>query len=139
VLARRWDPPSLTATAQQLRDWAYGAWLALGDADKYLRRGSAWEADARLHEARTMVWRMWASAQAAAYPAFGLTSVLDGDAPPPPGIEATVTGLDGLEQRRAALALADTLDAVSALVNVDGDIELPSGLRGWVRERLSAP
>lgn len=138
ILAQRWDPPSLTATGEQLRDWAFAGWVALADVDKYVRRGSTWEADARLHEARTMAWRLWAAASAAAYPDFGLTSALDEGPPAPAGMEQTVAALDVNEQLRAARALADVLDAVAARVNVDGDVELPTGLREWVRGRLAS-
>jgi len=37
---------------------ALGGWCALIDADKYLRRGSLWEAHNRLHQARHHVWAL---------------------------------------------------------------------------------
>ena len=46
------EPPAAYAvTGEQVREWAFLGWCALIDADKYLRRGSLWEADG-LHEAR---------------------------------------------------------------------------------------
>src|SRR2546429_2248171 len=38
-------------TPGQVREWAFGGWCALADLGKYLRRGSTWEALARLNEA----------------------------------------------------------------------------------------
>src|SRR6202041_2684799 len=47
------EPPAAYAvTGEQIREWAFLGWCALIDADKYLRRGSLWEAHSRLHEAR---------------------------------------------------------------------------------------
>ena len=62
---------------------------------KYLRRGSLWEAYARLDEARTQAFRVYAALNGAAYPRFGLTSILDspGLGVPDPA-EKTVAGLD---------------------------------------------
>ena len=120
----------------QLRDWMYEAWAALADVDKHARRGSTWEADASLHEARASTWRLWAAAVAAAYPMFGLASALDGGSPPPDGMADTVAALDSAAQRRAAIALAHVLEAVTERLNVDGDLDVPERLPAWVRRRL---
>jgi hypothetical protein len=48
-------------THAQIREWAFGGWCALADLGKYLRRGSAWEALARLNEARALLWQLWAA------------------------------------------------------------------------------
>ena len=48
-------------TPAQIREWAFGGWCALADLGKYLRRGSAWEALARLNEARALLWQLWAA------------------------------------------------------------------------------
>jgi hypothetical protein len=46
------EPPAAYAvTAEQVREWAFLGWCALIDTDKYLRRGSLWEAHSRLHAA----------------------------------------------------------------------------------------
>jgi hypothetical protein len=51
------EPPAAYAvTGAQVREWAFHGWCMLIDADKYLRRGSLWEAHSRLHEARHYVW-----------------------------------------------------------------------------------
>ena len=57
------EPPAAYAvTGEQVREWAFLGWCALIDADKYLRRGSLWEAHSRLHEARHHIWALWAAA-----------------------------------------------------------------------------
>ena len=66
-------------TGEQVREWAFRGWCALIDADKYLRRGSLWEAHSRLHEARHRIWMLWAAAHGALYPWHGLSQVLDHD------------------------------------------------------------
>jgi hypothetical protein len=55
-------------TGDQVRQWAFLGWCALIDTDKYLRRGSLWEAHSRLHEARHHIWALWAAAHGALYP-----------------------------------------------------------------------
>lgn len=95
----------------QVFEWAFLGWRALLDADKYLQRGSLWEAHHRLNEARDHIWRLWAVAHGAAYPQHGLSQVLDespGDLPP--HIEATVAGLDAVALRAAVTAAAHVLD-----------------------------
>jgi hypothetical protein len=66
-------------TGEQVREWAFRGWCALIDADKYLCRGSLWEAHNRLHEARKHIWALWAAATGALYPWHGLSQVLDND------------------------------------------------------------
>ena len=107
--------PAYAVTGEQVREWAFLGWCALIDADKYLRRGSLWEAHNRLHEARHHIWVLWAAATGALYPWHGLSQVLDHDPRNlPPGIESTVTGLDPAGLRRAARASAALLTQVSA-------------------------
>lgn len=86
------EPPAAYAvTGEQVREWAFLGWCALIDADKYLRRGSLWEAHGALHEARQHIWALWAAAHGALYPWHGLSQVLDHDPHNlPPGIESTV-------------------------------------------------
>jgi len=136
-LARPWLPDVALATGPTAREWACLAWLALGDLVKYLDRGSTWEAMARLDEARTQGWKLWAIAVGACYPAFGLTSVLDADCPSaPPGIEASVAGLDDRSLRTAAIAMASVLDLVISRASAVVAFEPPAGLRSWASGRL---
>jgi len=138
ILARLYLPPSADASAENAREWACLAWMALGDIAKYAERGSGWEARARLEEARGLLWQLWAIALGATYPAFGLTSVLDTPgAQLPPGIEATAPALVTADVLSAAAALADLLDSVSEQAARRVAFEPPGRLRDWVRSRLA--
>ncbi len=109
-------------TPEQLREWAFGGWCALADLGKYLRRGSAWEALQRLHEARDWAWRLWAAVLDVPNPQYGLTSILD-FAPGrlPAGMGPTASDLDPAGLLASARHLAGQLAAA-------GD-QLPPGLR----------
>ncbi len=101
-------------TAEDVFEWAFLGWEALANVVKYLRRGSLWEALARLDQARDRIWALWAAARKARYPVFGLSQVLDRDPGDlPDGIEATVAGLDAAALRAAAIASAGVLSQVS--------------------------
>ena len=132
-LATRSTPRLSRASAEDVREWAFEAQVALLNMDKYLRRGSSWEALEQLHTARSLAWRLWAVARDVPFPAFGLTAVLDMPAAgTPPGLDATVSTLteDGLRAaghallriladvgpRAAAAAGADHPDAMAAFV-----------------------
>ena len=88
------EPPDAYAvTGEQVREWAFLGWIALIDADKYLRRGSPWEA-ARAARGTPPHLGAVGGGQGAMYPWHGLSQVLDHDpADLPPGIESTVAGL----------------------------------------------
>ncbi len=99
-------------TPEQLREWAFAGWCALADLGKYLRRGSAWEALQRLHEARDSAWRLWAAVLDVPNPQYGLTSILDfAPARLPAGMEQTVSGLDPAGLLASARNLAGQLAA----------------------------
>lgn len=120
--------------AQQISDWAFLGWRALLDADKYLRRDSLWEAHHRLHEARELIWKLWATAHGATYPWHGLSQVLDHDPDLlPPGIEATVAGLDSVGLRRAVVASADLLDQASLAAARTCRTRLHRGMASYAR------
>jgi hypothetical protein len=111
LLREPWEPASLRAGADDLREWSFLAWLALSNLCKYLDRGSIWEARSQLEEARAHLLRLHAARQRVAYPAFGLTSILDGPgAELPEGLETTVAALDPDALRAAARALESLLD-----------------------------
>ena len=115
-LAKPMDPPVRHATAADVAEWTFLGWVALLDLDKYLRRGSAWEALERLHEARGHAWRLIAVAVDVEYPAYGITSLLDapGDPAIPAGMGETAAPLDLARLTSAALALAGRLEEASA-------------------------
>jgi hypothetical protein len=130
--------PAYAVTGEQVREWAFLGWCALIDADKYLRRGSLWEAHNRLHEARHHIWALWAAATGALYPWHGLSQVLDHDPRNlPPGIESTVAGLDTADLRRATRASAALLTKVSASAAQQCPADLPSAMAGYVTHALS--
>ena len=81
-------------TSGQVREWAFGGWCALADLGKYLRRGSTWEALARLNEARAQLWQLWAVTLDVPDPQYGLTSILDfAPGQVPASFEGTVADL----------------------------------------------
>jgi len=133
-------PRSMSASADDVREWAFWGWIALADLVKYADRRSPWEALNRLTEARDQVWRLWAVTRGVAYPTFGLTAVLDDPAAGlPPGLEATVAGLELGELLAAADRLADLLDAVAcSAAEVVADVALPDGMAAYVRGLLAA-
>ncbi len=114
-LAKPMDPPIRHATAADVAEWTFLGWVALIDLDKYLRRGSAWEALERLHEARGHVWRLVAVANDVEYPAYGITGILDapGDPAIPAEMGETTSTLDLDRLTGAALALARRLEEAS--------------------------
>jgi hypothetical protein len=126
-------------SADELREWAFLGWNALIDLDKYLRRGSVWEAHNRLHEARDRIWALWGAATGALYPRFGLSQVLDRDPHDLPlGMEATVATLDAAELRRAARAAAELLTEVSARAAARvPEVELPEAMAAYVTDALA--
>jgi hypothetical protein len=126
-------------SAEQVREWSFLGWRALLDADKYLRRGSPWEAHSRLHEARDRIWMLWAAAHHAAYPWHGLSQVLDHDPRLlPPGIEATVAGLELAALRRAVVASVDVLDRCSAAAAQARRTEPATALAQYARAVVTA-
>lgn len=133
------EPPAAYAvTGDQIREWAFLGWCALIDADKYLRRGSLWEAHSRLHQARHHIWALWAAAHGALYPWHGLSQVLDHDPGNlPPGVEATVAGLDTADLYRAARASTEVLATVSAAAARRHPAELPTAMATYVIRVLS--
>src|SRR5215471_15357013 len=131
------EPPAAYAVASdQVREWAFLGWCALIDVDKYLRRGSLWEAHNRLHEARQHIWALWAAAHGAMYPWHGLSQVLDHDPGNlPPGIESTVAGLDAPGLRQAARASAKVLTTASEAAARRHPADLPAPMAAYVTGR----
>ncbi len=130
-------PSAYEVPADRLRQWAFLGWRALLDADKYLQRGSMWEAHQRLHEAREQIWMLWAAARGTSYPWHGLSQVLD-DSPNqlPPGIEATVAGLNALDLRCAVSAAADVMSHCSAQAAASHNTHMPNGIAQYARRIL---
>jgi hypothetical protein len=138
VVVYRKAPAAYDVSGAQVREWAFLGWCALIDMDKYLRRGSLWEAHNRLHDARHQIWALWAATHGAMYPWHGLSQVLDHDPSNlPPDIESTVAGLDLADLLRAARASAEILTAVSESAAERYQADLPVEMAGYVTRELS--
>ena len=113
-------------------------WCALIDTDKYLRRGSLWEADTRLHEARHQIWALWAAAHGALYPWHGLSQVLDHDPWEPAAWDRVHRGrsLDPADLRRAARASAGVLVTASEAAARRHPADLPTAMAAYVTRAL---
>jgi hypothetical protein len=127
-----------SATAADVRTWELLGWEELANVAKYLERGSAWEALARLNEARDLALNLWAAAENVPYPGFGLTSLLDVDPPRlPDGLEATVALADPETLADAARACAELLRHAAARAHERiGARDPESPMAAWVSERL---
>jgi hypothetical protein len=130
---------SRPVTAQQVRDWAFNGWACLADVGKYLRRGSAWEALERLHQARAEYWRLLAVVVDVPNPQFGVTSLLD-FAPDrvPADLAATVSALDLAGLLGAARALAGQLTAVGGQLPADLRAGLPDAMARFITADLES-
>jgi hypothetical protein len=123
---------------EQIREWAFLGWCALADLGKYVRRGSAWEALERLHEARAQLWQLRAVACGVPQPQYGLTSMLDYAAALPDGIEETVSDLDLGRLLAAGLRVAELLGEVGGQLDEEQRAALPSAMGRFVVSDLRA-
>jgi predicted nucleotidyltransferase len=106
-----WDQPYEPGRPWDETLWLGWAWIALSDIDKYLRRGSLWEALTALEKARSLLLRHHAAEIGVRDPQYGVASILDYGGELPDGLESTVARLDAVEIRRAACACAALLSA----------------------------
>jgi hypothetical protein len=104
-----WDEPSNEGSPWDENLWLGWGWMALADTDKYLRRGSLWEALTALDKARSLLLRHHAAQTGMRDPEYGLTSILDYGGELPKGLDATLASLDPAEIRRAAQACGELL------------------------------
>jgi hypothetical protein len=124
-------------TPGQIREWAFGGWCALADLGKYLRRGSTWEALARLNEARAQLWQLWAVTLGVPDPQYGLTSILDfAPGQVPAGFEGTVADLDPGRLLGAARRVAISLNEAGARLPDDQRAVLPSAMARYITADL---
>lgn len=103
--------PYEPAPSWELDKWSGWAWMALFDLDKYLRRGSLWEALITLEQARSLLLRHHAAETGVPDPQFALTSILDFGGSLPERLEETVARLDAADLRRAGYVCAELLAA----------------------------
>lgn len=126
-------------TAAQVREWTFNGWACLADVGKYLRRGSAWEALERLHQARADLWRLLAVSCGVPNPQYGVTSILD-FAPDrmPADLAGTVSPLSLTGLLDAALAVASRLNTIGELLELDLAAALPSAMAAFITDDLAA-
>ena len=128
---------SKPVTSGQIREWAFGGWCALADLGKYLRRGSMWEALARLNEARSQLWQLWAVTLGVPDPQYGLTSVLDfAPAELPASFEGTVADLDPGRLLDAGRRVAVLLNEVGKRLPDDQRAALPEAMARYITADL---
>jgi hypothetical protein len=139
ALAAPGSSASPAVSPSQVRKWAFQGWCALADLGKYVRRGSAWEALERLHEARAQVWQLWAAVRGVPQPQYGLTSVLDySPSLLPSGIEATVSDLDLGRLLAAGLRVAELLGEVADQLGEEQRAALPWAMGRFITDDLRA-
>jgi hypothetical protein len=125
-------------TPVQVREWAFNGWACLADVGKYLRRGSAWEALERLHQARNDYWRLLATAADVPNPQYGVTSLLDFSAKPLPAeLAATVSALDLDGLLAAARALAEQFNEISKALKPELSAALPDAMARYITADLA--
>jgi len=124
-------------TSGQIREWAFGGWCALADLGKYLRRGSTWEALARLNEARAQLWQLWAVTLDVPDPQYGLTSILDfAPGQVPASFEGTVADLDPGRLLDAARRVAALLHEAGERLPDDQRADLPGAMARYITADL---
>ena len=124
-------------TSGQIREWAFGGWCALADLGKYLRRGSTWEALARLNEARAQLWQLWAATLDVPDPQYGLTSILDfAPGQVPASFEDTVADLDPGRLLDAARRVAALLHEAGERLPDDQRADLPGAMARYITADL---
>ena len=124
-------------TSGQIREWAFGGWCALADLGKYLRRGSTWEALARLNEARAQLWQLWAASLDVPDPQYGLTSILDfAPGQVPASFEDTVADLDPGRLLDAARRVAALLHEAGERLPDDQRADLPGAMARYITADL---
>jgi hypothetical protein len=141
-----YDPGGLVASPSphgpppgpaEIREWAFLAWAALADLGKYLRRGSPWEALARLDEARAQCWKVLAAADRVPQAQYGITSILD-FAPDtvPAAMARTVAGLDAAGLLAAARRLAALLAGAGERLDEESRAALPAAMAAFITADL---
>jgi hypothetical protein len=139
VTAAAPDPPPSPA---EVREWAFLGWAALADLGKYLRRGSAWEALARLNDARAQCWKVMATADRVPQARYGITSILDfAPGAVPAAMAGTVAGLDLADLLAAGRRLAGLLTATAARLDEPARAAQPAEMGRFITadlDRLAA-
>jgi hypothetical protein len=137
IRAAKWAPTPVTS--KQVREWAFNGWACLADVGKYLRRGSAWEALERLHQARAEYWRLLATSHDVPNPQYGITSLLD-FAPDrvPARLALTTSDVDLARLLRAARQLAEELAGVGSELKPELAAVLPVPMAAFITADLES-
>jgi hypothetical protein len=121
TLARPWRPAVYDADAAARREWAFLAWIALGDCARHLIRGRGWRSVGALQEARAETLKLIAAELRVGYPGFGAVSIEGAELAIPPALELSLPAdLRPESILAAADALARTLAALSRELDVAG-------------------
>ncbi|MDY7100641.1 MAG: hypothetical protein S0880_05590 [Actinomycetota bacterium] len=141
VYAQDWRPPVADPPdAATARQWTMLGWWLVSDAAKYLRRGSWFEAEARITDARAHALRLHAAARRVPYPSFGLVSLLD--FPPfelPDGLGATYANpTEPASVLAAAEAVAALLRTAAADAGGTLGVDLSTPWSSLADQRLAA-
>jgi hypothetical protein len=132
----KWEPDEVTP--KQVREWAFNGWACLADVGKYLRRGSAWEALERLHQARAEYWRLLAAACDVPNPQYGVTSLLDfAPSAIPASLAATASDVYLTHLLRAAKNLAAELAGVGTQLAPEHRAVLPNAMAAFITADLA--
>jgi len=135
IRAAKWVPAEVTP--KQVREWAFNGWACLADVGKYLRRGSAWEALERLHQARAEYWRLLATVYDVPNPQYGITSLLDfAPAKVPASLAATASDAYLTHLLRAARKLAAELAGVGTQLPPEFRAVLPDAMAAFITADL---
>lgn len=115
------------------QNWLLDGWEALSNVATYLQRGSVLEAIEQLHRTRGRIYQLWAVGEAVPYPAFGIVSLLDDQAPClPPDVEDTYAVASWGSVQTATIATSKLLAAAGGHAQPG----LDTALRGYVSARL---
>ena len=135
IRAAKWEPAAVTP--KQVREWAFNGWNCLADVGKYLRRGSAWEALERLHQARAEYWRLLAISADVPNPQYGITSLLDfAPGSVPASLAATASDVYLTHLLRAARNLAAELAGVGTRLAPEHRAVLPNAMAAFITADL---
>jgi len=135
IRAAKWEPTPVTP--KQVREWAFNGWACLADVGKYLRRGSAWEALERLHQARAEYWRLLATFHDVPNPQYGITSLLDFVPDQVPArLAATASDAYLTHLLRAARKLAAELAGVGTQLRPEHRAVLPDAMAAFITADL---
>jgi hypothetical protein len=130
TLAHAWRPAVYDADAADRREWAFLAWVSLGDCARHLVRGRGWRAVGALQDAREQTWKLIAAELRVGYPGFGAVSVENAGLAPPSELGRSLPG-----DLRPGSILAAAMALVEVLTPLSGELDVV-GVQRATRERM---